>query len=106
MMVSPDQETGKVKKKMSSGEFQIVIDINLTGVSLTVRRCAEGMINKGCKVLICLISSAGSLGTAGQINYSSTKAAMSVMSKIITAESFSVGGLPIEFDVSLWRLGM
>jgi len=38
--------------------------------------------------LICLISSTGSLGTAGQINYSSTKAAMSVMPKVITAEFF------------------
>lgn len=46
------------------------------------------MINNDCKGLICLISSTGSLGTAGQINYSSTKAAMSVMPKVITAEFF------------------
>ena len=91
MMVSPDRETGKVEKKMSLGEFQIVIDINLTGVFLTVRECAERMINNGCKGLICLVSSTGSLGTAGQINYSSTKAAMSVMPKVITAEFFRRG---------------
>lgn len=35
--------------------------------------------------MICLVSSTGSLGTAGQLNYSSTKAAMSVMLKVITA---------------------
>ncbi|MFT5702290.1 MAG: 3-oxoacyl-[acyl-carrier protein] reductase [Desulforhopalus sp.] len=91
MMVSPDRETGKVKKKMSLGEFQMVVDINLTGVFLTVRECAERMINNGCKGLICLISSTGSQGTAGQINYSSTKAAMSVMPKVITAEFFRRG---------------
>jgi 3-oxoacyl-[acyl-carrier protein] reductase len=91
MMVSPDRETGKVEKKMSLGEFQIVIDINLTGVFLTVRECAERMINNGCKGLICLVSSTGSLGTAGQINYASTKAAMSVMPKVITAEFFRRG---------------
>ena len=91
MMVSPDRETGKVEKKMSLGEFQIVIDINLTGVFLTVRECAERMINNGCKGLICLVSSTGSLGTAGQINYSSTKAAMSVMPRVITAEFFRRG---------------
>jgi 3-oxoacyl-[acyl-carrier protein] reductase len=91
MMVSPDRETGKVEKKMSLGEFQIVIDINLTGVFLTVRECAERMINNGCKGLICLVSSTGSLGTAGQINYASTKAAMSVMPKVITAEFFHRG---------------
>jgi 3-oxoacyl-[acyl-carrier protein] reductase len=88
LFLAPDRETGKVTKKMSLGNFQAVVDINLTGVFLTVRECAERMINHGCKGLICLFSSTGSLGTAGQINYSSTKAAMSVMPKVITAEFF------------------
>lgn len=91
MMVSTDKETGKVNRKMALGQFQMVIDINLTGVFLTVRECAERMINNNCKGLICLVSSTGSLGTAGQINYSSTKAAMSVMPKVITAEFFRRG---------------
>lgn len=80
--------SGKVAGKMTLNDFQKVIDINLTGVFLTVRECAERMINHQCKGLICLISSTGSLGTAGQINYASTKAAMSVMPKVITAEFF------------------
>ncbi|MBU2513834.1 SDR family NAD(P)-dependent oxidoreductase [bacterium] len=91
MMVSPDKETGKVTRKMSLTQFQKVIDINLTGVFLTARECLERMINNNCKGLICFISSTGSLGTAGQINYSSTKAAMSVMPKVITAELFRRG---------------
>lgn len=91
MMVSPDRESGQVTKKMSLTDFRKVIDINLTGVFLTVRDCSEQMINHGCKGLICLVSSTGSLGTAGQINYSSTKAAMSVMPKVITAEFFRRG---------------
>ncbi len=91
LFLAPDRETGKVAKKMSLGNFQAVIDINLTGVFLTIRECAERMINHGCKGLICLFSSTGSLGTAGQINYSSTKAAMSVMPKVITAEFFRRG---------------
>lgn len=91
MMVSPDKETGKVTRKMSLQDFQLLIDINLTGVFLTVRECAERMINHNCKGLICLVSSTGSLGTAGQINYSSSKAAMSVMPKVITAEFFRRG---------------
>ena len=91
MMVSPDKETGKVTKKMSLDQFKAVIEINLTGVFLTVRECAERMINNNCKGLICLVSSTGSLGTAGQINYSSSKAAMSVMPKVITAEFFRRG---------------
>jgi 3-oxoacyl-[acyl-carrier protein] reductase len=91
MMLSTSRETGKVNRKMSLGNFQMVVDINLTGVFLTVRECAERMINHQCKGLICLISSTGSLGTAGQINYASTKAAMSVMPKVITAEFFRRG---------------
>jgi 3-oxoacyl-[acyl-carrier protein] reductase len=91
LMLSTDKKTGKVLKKMPLSKFQKVLDINLTGVFLTVRECAERMINNDCRGLICLISSTGSLGTAGQINYSSTKAAMSVMPKVITAEFFRRG---------------
>jgi 3-oxoacyl-[acyl-carrier protein] reductase len=91
MLVSPDRETGRVKRKMSLEQFQKVIQINLTGVFLTVRECLEQMVNNRCKGLICLISSTGSLGTAGQVNYSSTKAAMSVFPKVITAELFRRG---------------
>jgi 3-oxoacyl-[acyl-carrier protein] reductase len=91
LMISPDRETGQVAEKMSLEDFQLVLDINLTGVFLTIRECAEQMINHHCKGLICLVSSTGSLGTAGQINYSSTKAAMSVMPKVITAEFFRRG---------------
>jgi 3-oxoacyl-[acyl-carrier protein] reductase len=91
LMVSPDRESGKVTRKMSLEQFQKVVDINLTGVFLTVRECSERMINHDCRGLICLISSTGSLGTAGQINYASTKAAMSVMPKVLTAEFFRRG---------------
>ena len=67
-------------------DWRKVIDINLTGVFLTIRECAERMIDHGCRGLICLVSSTGSLGTAGQINYSATKAGVSVMPKVIAAE--------------------
>ena len=89
LMLAIDRETGKVEGKMSREQFQSVIDVNLTGAFLTVRECAEQMINLGCKGLICLISSVSSLGTAGQLNYSSSKAALSAMSEVITAEFFS-----------------
>jgi len=91
LMLSTDRETGKVVKKMSYEQFRSVLDVNVGGVFLTVRECAERMINHDCKGLICLVSSTGSLGTAGQINYSASKAAMSVMPKVITAEFFRRG---------------
>jgi 3-oxoacyl-[acyl-carrier protein] reductase len=79
---------GAVTGKMTLEQWQAVIDINLTGVFLTVRECVERMVNHDCRGLICLVSSTGSLGTAGQLNYSSSKAAMSVMPKVLTAEFF------------------
>jgi 3-oxoacyl-[acyl-carrier protein] reductase len=88
LMLSVDAGRAKVKRKMSLDQFKSVVDINLNGVFLTVRECAEQMINRHCKGLICLISSTGSLGTAGQLNYASTKAAMSVFPKVICAEFF------------------
>lgn len=91
MMLATDRQTGKVKGKMSLDVFKSVIDINLNGVFLTARECAERMVNHNCKGLICVISSTGSLGTAGQLNYSSTKAAMSVFPKVLTAEFFRRG---------------
>ena len=91
LMIDTDRDTGKVKKKMPLEQFQKVLDINLNGVFLTVRECTEQMINHNCRGLICLVSSTSSLGTAGQINYSSTKAAISVIPKVITAEFFRRG---------------
>ncbi|KJS31902.1 MAG: hypothetical protein VR64_10310 [Desulfatitalea sp. BRH_c12] len=91
MMLTPDRSTGKVARKMPLEQFQKVLDVNLTGVFLTVRECAARMVDHGCRGLICLVSSTGSLGTAGQINYASTKAAMSVMPKVLTAEFFRRG---------------
>jgi 3-oxoacyl-[acyl-carrier protein] reductase len=91
LMLTIDRETGKVKNKMSLDQFKSVLEIDLVGVFLTIRECAERMINNDCRGLICLISSTGSLGTAGQINYSSSKAAISVIPKVITAEFFRRG---------------
>lgn len=90
-MLKLNRETGKVQKKMDLDQFQSVMDINLTGVFLTLRECCEQMINHDCRGLICLVSSTGSYGTAGQINYSSSKAAMSVIPKVLTAAFFRQG---------------
>ena len=61
LMVSTDRGTGKVNKKMPLENFQKVVNINLTGVFLTVRECTERMINHNCRGLICLVSSTGSV---------------------------------------------
>jgi 3-oxoacyl-[acyl-carrier protein] reductase len=86
--LSPDRETGKVRKKMGLDDFRKVLEVNVLGVFLTIRECAEQMINHGCTGLICLMSSTSCTGKAGQLNYSASKAAMAVMPKVITAEFF------------------
>jgi len=53
-----------------------------------MRRANDQYRDKG---LICLISSTGSLGTAGQLNYSSSKAGISIFPKVLTAEFFRRG---------------
>ncbi|MBW1694631.1 MAG: SDR family NAD(P)-dependent oxidoreductase, partial [Deltaproteobacteria bacterium] len=45
LMLSPDRNSGKVTRKMSLEQFQKVVDVNLTGVFLTIRECTERMIN-------------------------------------------------------------
>ena len=91
LMVVTDKETGKVTGKLSLEDFRKVIDINLTGVFLTVRECTERMITSGSRGLICLISSVSSQGKPGQINYTSAKAAMAVMPRVLTGEFFRRG---------------
>ena len=72
-------------------QFQEVIDINLTGIFLTVRECTERTIDHKCKGLICLVSGTGSLDVIGQINYPSIKAALPVVPMEFTAEFFRRG---------------
>jgi len=91
LVLDTDESSGKVIGKMSLDNFQSVVNMNLTGVFLTVRECAEQMINHGCQGLICLISSTSSLGAAEQLNYVSAKAALSVAPKVLTAEFFRRG---------------
>ena len=91
LLLQTNRLTGKVTGKMSITQFKNVIEINVTGVFLTVRECVERMVNNGNRGLVCLISSTGALGTAGQLNYASSKAAISVMPKVLTAEFFRRG---------------
>jgi 3-oxoacyl-[acyl-carrier protein] reductase len=88
LLIATDKETGKVKKKMSLADFQKVVDVNLTGTFLTLREAAERMINGGFSGVLFTVSSVNKVGVAGQINYSSTKAATSVMPIVLCNEFF------------------
>ncbi len=41
MFVSPDKETGKVKRSMSTADFRAVIDVNLVGPFITMREACD-----------------------------------------------------------------
>jgi 3-oxoacyl-[acyl-carrier protein] reductase len=75
--------TSKIKTRQ---EMQLIGDITLNAVFNTVRHCVQRMVDHRCKGLICVVSAAGTLGTAGQLNQTATQAARSLFPKRITAE--------------------
>lgn len=85
-MITPDRETGNVKKFMSTEQFKQVIDVNLTGVFITLREAAIKMVNHQCKGVLIPISSINKVGELGQLNYASTKAAIALWPKILAGE--------------------
>ena len=84
--ITPDRETGKVKKFMSTEQWQQVIDVNLTGVFLTLREAVIEMVNNKWEGVLIPISSINKAGELGQLNYASTKAALALWPKILAGE--------------------
>lgn len=70
---------GEVSKRMSLQEWQMVIDVNLTGVFLCGREAATKMIELKKKGVIINISSLSKEGNMGQTNYSAAKAGVAAM---------------------------
>jgi 3-oxoacyl-[acyl-carrier protein] reductase len=85
-LLNLDKETGKVSRKLKFENWKTVIDVNLTGTFLTMRDCAEAMVNGGWDGLLVPISSVNKIGQVGQLNYSATKAAIERFPKIIVGE--------------------
>lgn len=77
---------GAVTGKMGLGQWQAVIDVNLTGVFLCGREAAERMIGLGHGGLIINISSISKCGNAGQTNYSAAKAGVTAMAVVWAKE--------------------
>ncbi len=86
LFISTDKETGKIKKSMSLDQWKAVIDINLTGTFLTLREAAVRMVDNRCPGVLFTISSIQKQGGVGQLNYSSTKAALALWPKILVGE--------------------
>lgn len=86
LLVKVDRATGKVKGKMGLGQWQSVIDVNLTGVFLTGREAAIQMIEAGNGGSIIMMSSISAEGNFGQTNYSATKAGVRAMAVVWSRE--------------------
>ena len=83
---------GKLVSKMTLEQWQLVIDVNLTGVFLCGREAAEKMIELDCKGCIINISSISRHGNMGQLNYSASKAGVQSMA-VVWAKEFARHGI-------------
>ncbi|NLI75224.1 MAG: SDR family oxidoreductase [Candidatus Riflebacteria bacterium] len=92
LMINLDKETGKVKRAMTTDQFKAVVDVNLVGSFITIREAAIRMANNGYQGLLVPISSVNKVGQTGQLNYSSTKAAIALWPKILVGE-FQMRGI-------------
>jgi len=83
---------GKLVDKMSLAQWQVVMDVNLTGVFLCGREAAAQMIALGCNGCVINISSISRHGNMGQLNYAATKAGVAAMA-VVWAKEFARYGL-------------
>ena len=72
--------------RMSDDDFSAVIDTNLTGSYRMARRAARPMLRARWGRLIFVSSVVGLLGSAGQVNYSASKAGLIGMARSMARE--------------------
>jgi 3-oxoacyl-[acyl-carrier protein] reductase len=73
-------------KTMTLAQWQLVIDVNLTGTFLCSREAATSMVKNGNPGVIINISSISREGNMGQTNYSATKAGVAAMTVALAKE--------------------
>ena len=77
--------------RMSDEDFESVIDANLTGAFRVTRRATKGLLKLKRGRLIFVGSVVGAAGSAGQVNYSSSKAGLVGMARSFARELGSRG---------------
>lgn len=77
--------------RMSDEDFESVIDTNLTGSFRLVKRAITSMIKQRFGRIVLISSVVGLLGSAGQVNYSSSKSALVGFARSLTRELGSRG---------------
>ena len=82
--------------RMSDDDFDSVVATNLGGAFRVVKRASKGMMRARFGRVILISSVVGMLGSAGQINYASSKSAMVGLARSLTRE---LGGRGITANV-------
>ncbi len=77
--------------RMTDEDFDSVVDTNLGGAFKVVKRSAKGMLKAKFGRIILISSVVGLYGSAGQVNYSSSKSALVGMARSLTRELGSRG---------------
>lgn len=77
--------------RMSDESFENVLDTNLTGTFRTVKRAIKGMMRAKKGRIVLISSVVGHYGSAGQVNYASSKARLVGMARALTRELGSRG---------------
>ena len=72
--------------RMNEAEWDQVIELNLTGVWRCAKRASRSMLRKRWGRMIFIGSVVGLYGSAGQVNYSATKAGLVGMARSLTRE--------------------
>jgi 3-oxoacyl-[acyl-carrier protein] reductase len=72
--------------RMSDDDFNSVVDANLVGAFRCARRAAKGMLKLKRGRMIFVGSVVGLLGSAGQTNYSATKAGLVGLARSLSRE--------------------
>jgi 3-oxoacyl-[acyl-carrier protein] reductase len=77
--------------RMSDEDFDSVVETNLGGTFKVVKRAIKGMVKARFGRIILISSVVGLFGSAGQVNYSSSKSALVGMARSLTRELGSRG---------------
>ena len=86
----------KLLMRMSDDDFDSVVATNLGGAFRVVKRASKGMMRARFGRVILISSVVGMLGSAGQINYASSKSALIGFARSLTRE---LGGRGITANV-------
>ena len=82
--------------RMSDDDWDAVINVNLTGAYRVIRRAVRGMVKARYGRIVLMGSVVGLNGSAGQVNYASSKAGLIGMARSVARE---LGGRGITCNV-------